>query len=275
MAAGFPVAPGVGLDRRPVAAAVARVLCQLIAVAVGRGPVIVGLTGGPVGCLVVLSEVGLVVGEPPLALRGRRGWAGGLTHRRLCRTRRHRPLSSPAVSRLDEFLEAPEIALHAAGDQAEPIADLLRHPFGLVRQPDCHPRALRAQRLEADQAFGELPHGAAPAEALIGDLLGDMGVPLLALAADAGHPVQALATERPDLLDPFHEPWEVLEPRPLLIGRGHRDIDLGRTLDRLHLPSFRRPLDRRRGGPPGPARHVATHDLRRAVGACIVGLDGY
>ena len=63
-----------------------------------------------------------------------------------------------------------------------------------------------------------LPPVARPGDALVGVLLGDLGVPLLALAADLGDPVQVRVVDLLDLLDALHEARELLELRPLVVG---------------------------------------------------------
>src|SRR5207237_2525860 len=75
---------------------------------------------------------------------------------------------------------------------------------------------------------------ARPGDPLVGGLLGDLRVPLLALAADLGDPVQVGVIELGDRLDGIHELREVLELGPLVVGDLDGDIDLDRTLDSAH-----------------------------------------
>jgi hypothetical protein len=52
-----------------------------------------------------------------------------------------------------------------------------------------------------------------------------VGVPFFALAADLGHPVKALVFELLHLLDAFHEPRELFELRPLVVGGANRNVN--------------------------------------------------
>src|SRR6185369_18100711 len=76
--------------------------------------------------------------------------------------------------------------------------------------------------------------GAAPGDALVGNLLRDLGVPLLVGAADVGLPMQALVVKLADRLDAFHETGKLLELGPLVVGFAYRHIDLYRFFNRGH-----------------------------------------
>ena len=83
------------------------------------------------------------------------------------------------------------------------------------------------QAVEGDHAgvLG-LAAGAGPGDALLGVLLGDLGVELALDAPDLGHPVGVRVVELRDALDPAHELGEGLELRPLVVGDPDRDVDV-------------------------------------------------
>ena len=62
-----------------------------------------------------------------------------------------------------------------------------------------------------------------PGDDLVRALLGDLGVPLMALAADLGDPVEMRVVGLRDRLDALHEAWELLELRPLVVDRSRWD----------------------------------------------------
>src|SRR5215218_933613 len=163
------------------------------------------------------------------------GWAAACARPRL-RVARH--LATPGAAlppaRLDHLLEALEVALHAAVRGAERVAELLLDPLGHEVHLDHHARALVVELVERDDARVLLAVGVAPCDALVRQLLGDLGVPLVAAAAELGDPVEVRVVDLPDLLDTLHELRELLELGPLVIGRLHGDLDLDGLLDRGH-----------------------------------------
>src|SRR5581483_7551162 len=99
---------------------------------------------------------------------------------------------------LDEGLEAGQVALGPGLHDAELVAGLLQRPLGLELQLE-HDLALAvAQAVEGDDTAVGRPFGAAPRDPLVGDLLGDLGVPLPALPGDLGHPVDLLVAQLAD-----------------------------------------------------------------------------
>jgi hypothetical protein len=78
--------------------------------------------------------------------------------------------------------------------------------------------------------------GVAPGDALVGPLLGDLGLPLVPRATERGDPAYMRVVELRDLLDAVHEARELLELGPLVVDRAQRRLDLDRLLDRRHLP---------------------------------------
>jgi len=88
--------------------------------------------------------------------------------------------------------------------------------------------------VERDDPGVVLALDVAPRDALVRQLLGDLGVPLVRLAAEARAPVQAAVVKLADLVDALHELWEVLELRPLVVRGGDGRLHFDRLLDRRH-----------------------------------------
>jgi hypothetical protein len=65
-----------------------------------------------------------------------------------------------------------------------------------------------------------------PGNSRVRDLLGDRGIELALHAGDLHLPVQVTVVELTDLLDALHERGELLELRPLVVGRVHVALDL-------------------------------------------------
>ena len=142
------------------------------------------------------------------------------------------PRARGLAAALDELAEAVEVALHAPLGQAQRAADGLDEAVGLVLHAHVHLGAVRAERLEAHLAGVALAGDRGPRDALVRHLVDDLGVPLGAAAADVRDPVQARVVELPHLLDALHELRELLELRPLVVGRAHGHVELTRLLDR-------------------------------------------
>jgi hypothetical protein len=137
---------------------------------------------------------------------------------------------------LDELLEPLQVSLHAAAVHPERGADLLRDALRLPVQLHHHPRLRLVDPVEGDDAGIALPARRGPGDALVGMLLGDPGVPLLALAADLGDPVEVYVVELSHLLDAFHERRKLLELRPLVVRRLDGDLHVDRFLNAGHVP---------------------------------------
>src|SRR5438105_11908205 len=135
---------------------------------------------------------------------------------------------------LDELLEALEAALDARLHHAQRVGNVLHDTLRLVVDLQHHARPVVVDAMEGHHAGVPGAAAARPRDALVGPLLGDLGDPLLFLAADDGFPLQMLVVELADLLDAFHELGEVLELRPLVVHRAQRRIHFDRLLDGGH-----------------------------------------
>src|SRR5437764_990836 len=100
------------------------------------------------------------------------------------------PGAALGASRLDQRLEALEIAGDAAVGSADGVAELLEDPFGDVVELDHDARGRVVEAMEGDYAGVVLPVDVAPRDLFIRLLLGDLRVPLVAVPADLGDPVQ-------------------------------------------------------------------------------------
>jgi hypothetical protein len=87
---------------------------------------------------------------------------------------------------------------------------------------------------------------APPRDAVVTDLLGDLGFPRLLLAAHVGAPQEPLVAELLHLQDAFHELREILELRPLVVGGADRDGDVDGLLDLGHAVLLLHARDRPR-----------------------------
>src|SRR6267378_4034247 len=119
-------------------------------------------------------------------------------------------LTTPRASRrsplLDELLESVEIALDAqvvrAEHVADPLGDVLRLPVHL----ELDLRLVLAERDEAHDPVVSRAGCAPPRDDFVGNLLGDLCLPLLDFAGDLPAPAQALVVKLLDRFDAFHEP---------------------------------------------------------------------
>src|SRR4029450_10768548 len=112
---------------------------------------------------------------------------------------------------------------------------LLDRALGLGLELQHDPRAAVVHPVEGDHASLVDALGRAPGDPLVGPLLGDLGVELLLTPADLRAPVQMGVVELTNLLDALHEAPEVLELRPLVVGRAPRHGDVDALLDGGHL----------------------------------------
>ena len=111
------------------------------------------------------------------------------------------------------------------------------------------------------------PTRVAPRDRLIRDLLDDLRLPLLRLPPDLRPPVEGLVVELVDLLDPLHEPRELLELRPLVVDHPQRPLDLDRSSPPVpcRLPSsVARWIAHTRCGDSGPPGTAPAPRARRA-----------
>src|SRR5512144_1490738 len=149
-------------------------------------------------------------------------------------------LAAPPAGRgaalLDELLEPLQVPLHAALDDVQHVAHLLDDTFGLELQPHRQTGPPGVHRVGEEHhhnvALG--PPDRTPRDLLVGLLVDDLRVPFAGDAENAGLPVQPLVVELADLLDALHELRELLELGPLVVGRGHRDLDVDRLLAGAH-----------------------------------------
>src|SRR5688572_16001326 len=83
---------------------------------------------------------------------------------------------------------------------------------------------------------------ARPGDALIGNLFGDLRLPLLFFSSNIGFPMQMLVVELLDLLHAFHEFRKLFKLRPLVISGPHGDIDFDRLFNDGHVVLLSREL---------------------------------
>src|SRR4051812_15814052 len=150
------------------------------------------------------------------------------------------PSARLGAALLDQVLELLDRVLDLVRDDPHRVADLFDHALRLVVHRQLDARALLVERLEAHRAGIGGARDAAPGDALIGDLLDDLGVPLFFLAGDARAPVQVRVVDLADLFHALHEAGELLELRPLVVHGVDRAIHFKNFLDSFHgYPSVR------------------------------------
>src|SRR3712207_5199644 len=86
------------------------------------------------------------------------------------------------------------------------------------------------------------PGCARPGHAHIRLLLGNDGVPFLFFAGNIGAPAHTLIVELLDLLNTLHEPRELFELSPLIVGSANRYVHVDRFLDVGHCACSSFPL---------------------------------
>src|ERR671925_67161 len=91
------------------------------------------------------------------------------------------PAAGLPAAGLDELLEAHQVALDPTIGHPEHVAEALHGALGLVLEHHDHPR-LAVERLEHDAAAVLRVAEPDPIDLLVGDLSGDLGIPLLLLA---------------------------------------------------------------------------------------------
>ena len=160
---------------------------------------------------------------------------------------RHAPLGWPPRC-LDQLAEALEVAFDASFGKPDCGTDEFGDALGLEGHLDLDTRCVVAERLEADDAVIALSADGLPRDPLVGHLLGDLRVPVAYLPGDLAPPVQADVIELLHLLDATHEGGELLELRPLVIGRPYRHVDDGALADGRALSRLSRAQDIRRAG---------------------------
>src|SRR5690349_15976848 len=100
------------------------------------------------------------------------------------------PSAALVAAALDERLEALEVGLDAPIRSAELVAQLFLDPVRDEVHLHHDPRPVVVELVESDHPGVVLAVGVAPGDTLVRVLLGDLGVPLVARAADLGYPVQ-------------------------------------------------------------------------------------
>jgi uncharacterized membrane protein len=73
-----------------------------------------------------------------------------------------------------------------------------------------------------------------PGDAMIRNLLDDLGSPLFFFSADFSAPVKPSIIKLPDFFYPFHEPGKFFELRPLIVDMIERAIDFDRFFYAFH-----------------------------------------
>src|SRR5436190_18793243 len=144
------------------------------------------------------------------------------------------PTLALATGALDEVLEALEITLHAALEEAERVTGRLDRAVGLGVDPKRDACLGRALRREQDGARVVRALDALPRNALVRRLVGDVRGPRLGLAGDVGRPAPRLVVDLLDALDALHEAREILELRPLVVGDAHGDVHDDGVLESRH-----------------------------------------
>ena len=117
---------------------------------------------------------------------------------------------------------------------AESRAERLHHALGLVLHLDGDLGRRLVDLLEEHTAGVVVAVERAPGNDLVRALLGDLGVPLMPLAADLGDPVEMRVVGLRDRLDGLHEARELLELRPLVVDGRDGTVDGDRFGDRCH-----------------------------------------
>src|SRR3954452_7551748 len=149
------------------------------------------------------------------------------------------PRSGLAATLLDELLEALEIAFGPTPHEAQLVADRLHHALGFQVELQHDAGAIVGDPVEGDDAGVRRTAQRGPGDALVGPLLGDLGIPLPARAGDLCRPVPMGVVELSHRLHALHEPRALLELRPLVVGRPHGNLHLDRLLNGAHVT----PLD--------------------------------
>src|SRR5438552_15401141 len=139
------------------------------------------------------------------------------------------PAASRRPARLDEFLEALQIALHAQVVSSKNVADALGRVLRLPMELELDLGLVAIVWFEPDDAFVRRARDAPPRDDTVGLLLIDRCVPFLDSAPHAPAPMQPLVVHLLDRLDAFHEARELLELCPLVVS----DSDRANHLDRL------------------------------------------
>src|SRR5215211_502060 len=88
------------------------------------------------------------------------------------------PRAALRPARLDQLLEALEVALHPPVGRAELVAELLLDALGHPVELHHHARAVLVELVEGHHAGVVLAVRVAPGDALLGRLLSDLRVPL-------------------------------------------------------------------------------------------------
>src|SRR5918997_533925 len=192
---------------------------DLSAVVLGLVLVLVAVAGGR-GLAVVLGLAFLLVLVLPglgLLTLGALVLAGDLAP----------PLAGLLAVQLEEVpVEAQVLADPLPGHQ-EDVADLLHEAVGEVLHLHVHPGEVAVEPVERDGAAVLAALGALPHDALVGNLLEDLGGPVPAGRADLDGPACLVVLFLVDRLRALHELGQVGELGPLVVGglQGHPDVD--------------------------------------------------
>src|SRR3954470_4988325 len=144
------------------------------------------------------------------------------------------PAAGRRAARLDELLEAAQVAFDLALHEAERVARLLDRVIRLDIELERHPGSRSIDRFEAHPAIVLGAAGRSPSDDRVRLLLADLGAPRAVDAVDLGVPCEGRVVQLLDALHAVHEPREFLELGPLVVGDADGDFDVGRFDDPRH-----------------------------------------
>jgi hypothetical protein len=134
----------------------------------------------------------------------------------------------------DELLEPLQVAAGAHAHCAHRVTDALDHALRLVAHLQIDPRARVGYPVKAHHPFVARPARASPGDEVIGNLFSDLGIPLFFLAGDPRPPAQVRVIQLADFKHSGHEPRELLELCPLVVGGAQGHVHLHRFGDGRH-----------------------------------------
>src|SRR4029453_3871540 len=149
-----------------------------------------------------------------------------LTQARPRRGRLATPGPGLALAGLDELLKALQVVVHPARDDADRVAHVLHHALRVVLDLQHHAGLLSGGAGEGDPARVLRARRALPRHTLVGPLLGDLGGPVLLLAADVGLPAQSPTVPLRDRGAAPLQLWDLLQLGPLVVRGAYRHFDV-------------------------------------------------
>src|SRR5690606_27335495 len=127
------------------------------------------------------------------------------------------PGASLAAAVLDELLEALQVALHSTVHRPQLVPYLLGHTLGLEHHLQGDPGLVVVERVKRHHPSLIDTRSTSPGDALVGALLGDLGLELALHAGDVHVPTEMAVVELIDPLHALHEAWELFELCPLVV----------------------------------------------------------